>query len=118
MLTRRAGRPMVKTFAAGGSESPWQGREHEAEAAVGLTRACDATSAAREATSAETAPTPSTGTSGLRARGTGAAPEDAMEAMEAMEAAVDLPETGDTEAGQEEDTEHHSELHALEILKI
>lgn len=109
---------MVRTSAAGGSGSPWRGRGHGAEAAGGLTLACDATSAAREATSVETAPTQSTATSGLQARGTGAAPEDAMEAMEDMEAAADLPETGDTEAGQEEDTEHQSELHAHEILKI
>lgn len=80
-----------------------------------MTRACDVTSAAREATSAETAPTPSTDTSGLRVRDTGAAPEVAMEDTEA---GADLQETEDTEAGQEEDTEHHSELCARRILKI
>lgn len=98
---------MVRTSAAGGSGSQWPGRGHGDEDAGGLTRACDATSAAREATSAETAPTPSTGTSGLRARDTGAAPEDAMEAMEAMEAGADLQERGDIEVDQEEDTELH-----------
>ena len=80
-----------------------------------MTRACDVTSAAREATSAETAPTQSTDTSGLQVPGTGAAPEVGMGAMVVTEAGAGplgtedteagLPGTEDIEAGQEGDTD-------------